>query len=318
MLLRFTAVMVLLVTMVSGAGTVCGQTYPTKVVRIFTAGVGGGSDFIARLIAQGISGPLGQQVIVENRTGVIPGEIVSQAAPDGHTIILAAGTLWIGPLLRKTSYDPIRDFLPITLACRAPNVVVVHPALPVRSINELIAMAKAKPGALNYSTGATGASSHLAAELFKAMTGVNMVRIPYKNGATETADLLSGQIQFTFGAAAAVGPHIKLGKLKALAVSSAERSSLFPDLPTITSSGVPGYESETNYGLLAPAKTPDAIVRRLNQEAVRFLQTADAKEKFLTISLEAVGSTPDKFEAAIKSEMTRMGKLIRDAGIRDE
>ena len=142
MLLRFTAVMVLLVTMVSGAGTVCGQTYPTKVVRIFTAGVGGGSDFIARLIAQGISGPLGQQVIVENRTGVIPGEIVSQAAPDGHTIILAAGTLWIGPLLRKTSYDPIRDFLPITLACRAPNVVVVHPALPVRSINELIAMAK--------------------------------------------------------------------------------------------------------------------------------------------------------------------------------
>ena len=315
---RLVAWLMLPVTTVLGADIVCGQTYPTKVIRIFTAGVGGGSDFIARLIAQGISGPLGQQVIVENRTGVIPGEIVSQAPPDGHTIILAAGTLWIGPLLRKTSFDPIRDFSPVSLTSRAPNVIVVHPSLPVKSVKELIALAKTQPGALNYSTGATGASSHLAAELFKSMTGVTMVRIPYKSGASETADLLSGHVQLTFGAAAAVAPHIKSGRLRPLAVSSAEPSSLFPGLPTVTASGVRGYQSETNYGLLVPARTPEAVIRRINQETVRFLDAGEAKDKFLGNSIEAVGSPPEQFAAVIKSEMTRMGKLIKDAGIRDE
>ena len=323
---RFVVVTALMVAMGAGATLVCaqtpstgsGQAYPNKVIRIFTAGVGGGSDFIARLIAQGISGPLGQQVIVENRSGVVPGETVAQAAADGHTIILAAGTLWIGPLLRKTTFDPIRDFAPVSLTTRAPNVVVVHPSLPVKTIKELIALAKSKPGALNYSTGASGASSHLAAELFKSMANVNMVRIPYKNGATENADLLSGQVQLTFGAAGAVGPFIKQGRLRGLAVSSSEPSSLFPGLPSITASGVPGYESETNYGFLVPARTPEAVIRRLNQETVRFLQIADTKEKFIGSSLEAVGSPAEVFAAVIKSEMTRMGKLIKDAGIRDD
>ncbi len=303
--------------MVTGTGGVSAQIYPTKPIRIVTGGVGGGSDFTARLIAQGISAPLGQQVIVDNRgSGVIPGELVSRAPPDGYTLLVSSSSLWIVPLLQSVPFDPVRDFLPIALTNRAPNILVVHPSLPVKSIKELTALAKARPGELNYSTGSTGASSHLAAELFKVMAGVNMVRIPYKSGATEIFDLLSGQVQLTFGTAASVMPLVKARKLRALAVTSAQPFALAPELPTVAASGLPGYESETVAGIFAPAKTPAAIINRLNQEIVQVLKRADVREKYANTGVEAVGSSPEEFAAKIKSDITRMSKVIKDAGLR--
>ena len=300
-----------------GAGSACGQSYPYKALRIVTSGVGGGSDFVARQIAQGISGPLGQPVIVENRGGggIGTGEIVAQASPDGYTLIVGSNSLWIAPLLQKLPFDGVRDFAPITTTTEAPLVLVVNPSLPVASVKELIALAKAKPGALNYASGNTGASNHLAGEMFKSLAGINIVRIPYKGGGAAMNDVIGGQVQMTFLAGSVVGPQIKSGKLKGLAVTSVQPSALAPGLPTMAASGVPGYEMVGIDGILAPAKTPAPVIRRLNQEMRRFLETPEAKERFFSIGVEAVGSTPQEFANKIKSDMARMGKLIKDAGI---
>ncbi len=295
-----------------------GQAYPIKPIRIATAGVGGGNDVIARLIAQGISGPIGQQVIVDNRPTRLLPDLVAKAAPDGYTLMVYSGGLWLLPFMADVSYDPVKDFAPVTFAARSPLVVVVHPTLPVRSIKDLIALAKARPGELNFSTGGSGSSSHLAPELFKQMTGVNMVRIPYKSGAVEIADLIGGQLQLTFGGGGTVAPYVKSGRLAAIAVTSPQPSALFPGLPTVASSGLPGYESVQIFGLFTQAKTPDAVIRQLNQEIVKYLSTAETKERILSAGLEAVGSSPEEFAAVIRAEMARMGKVIRDAGIRDE
>ena len=300
-----------------GAGMVFAQSYPNKPVRIVTGGVGGGNDFAARLIAQGLTASLGQQVIVDNRaSGVIPGETVSRAPPDGYTLLVTGGTLWIGPLLQHTPYDPMRDFAPISLLTRAPNILVVHPSLPVKSVSELIALAKARPGELNYSSsGAAGGSSHLAGELFKAMAGVNITRIPYKTSASETSDLIAGHVQLAFGTAASVMPHLKSHRLKALAVTSAEPSALVPGLPTVAASGLRGYEAEQNLALLAPAKTPAPVVGLVHREVVRVLTRSDIKEKFFNLGVETVGDSPQECAAAIKAEMAKMGKLIKKTGI---
>jgi tripartite-type tricarboxylate transporter receptor subunit TctC len=294
------------------------QTYPVKPVRIVTGGVGGGADLISRLIAQGIAEPLGQPVIVDNRgSGVVPGDIVAKAAPDGYTLLVTSGVLWIGAFIEpNVPYDVVRDFAPISWTNKQPNVLVVHPALPVKTVRELIALAKSKPGALNYSTGATGSATHLAPELFKTMAKVNMVRIPYKSGATEIADLVGGHVQLTFGTPATFMPHIKSGKVRAVAVASAEPSALFPGLPTIASSGVPGYESGVITGIFATAKTPEAIINRLNSEIVRHFTNPETKQRLLNTGVEAVGSTPAAFAAAIKADMAKWGKLIKDANIR--
>ncbi len=304
--------------MVLDASGASGENYPNKPVRMVTHGVGGGADFVARLIASGLTDSLGRQVVVDNRAhGVIPGEITSKAPPDGYTLLLASSPLWVAALLQNTPYDPLRDFLPITFAATSPHILVVSPSVAAKSVKDLIALAKARPGALNYSSGSTGSSTHLAGELFNAMSGVNIVRIPYKTGTSQVTDVISGEVQMSFGIAGSVAPHVKSGRLRALAVTSPQPSALFPDLPTVAAT-LPGFESGSLYGMFAPAKTPAAIINRLNQETVRVLNRANVKEKFLNVGVEVVGSSPQEFAATIRSEMARMGKVIRDAAIRVE
>jgi len=299
--------------------TVSGQPYPDKPIRMVTGGTGGSSDTVSRLLAQGLTSSLGQQVIVDSRpSGVIPGQIVTAAPPDGYTLLLSSGSLWIAPLMQKTPYDAVRDFSTITLTNMAPNVLVVTPSLPVKSVAELIALAKAKPGVLNYSTSAVGGSGHLAAELFNVMAGVNTVHIPYKAAGLALSDLMGGRVQMAFATGGSVAPHVKSGRLRALAVTSPQPSILFPELPTVAASGLPGYESITIHGLFAPAKTPAVLINRLNQETVRFLKTPEAKERFLSAGVEPVGTSPEEFTAKIKSEVARLQKVIKSAGIRLE
>ena len=302
-----------LAILVPVCGTVCAQEYPSKPIRIITSALGGGSDFVSRLVAQGISGPLGQPVLVENRSGVIPGEMVSRSPPDGHTLLGTASTLWIGPLLQKTPYDPVKDFSPITLIARSPNVLVVHPSVPVKTVKELVTLTKAQ--SLSASSGGTGGGSHLSIELFNALAGVKVVRVPYKDSTRELADLISGEVQMTFGAPASLMPQVKVGKLRALGITSAQPSPLLPGFPTIAASGLPGYEMVSLTTLFAPAKTPDAVIKRLNTEVVRYLQSPEAKERLLTFGVEPVGSSPEQLAATVKSEVARLGKVIKDAGI---
>jgi len=299
-----------------------GQGYPNKPIRLITAEAGGGNDFAARLIVQGLAGSLGQQMVVDNRGGaggIIAVEIAARAQPDGYTLLLYANNIWLIPLLRSSvPYDPVRDFAPITWAAKSPNTVVVHPSLPVRSMEELIAYAKARPGELNYGSGGTGATTHLAVELFKSMTGVNIVRVPFKGNGPALNALIGGQVQLMFATAGAVAPHLKSGRLRALAVTSAQPSPLAPGLPTVAASGLPGYESISIYGVYAPSRTPPAIVQHLNEAIVRVLGRAEVKEKFLASGVETVGSAPGELAAIMKSEIARMGKVIRDAGLRED
>lgn len=305
--------------MVLGAGFACGQDYPNKPIRFVTAAPGGGIDFTARMVAQGLTGSLNEQVVVDNRGGTsIAEQTVAKAPPDGYTILVHNNTVWTLPLLQKAPYDPTKDLLPITLATRSPNMLVVHPSMPVNSVKELIALAKASPGAINYAAGAIGASNHLAAELFKAMAGVNLARIGYKGGGPALNDLISGQVQVMFATTGSVTPHVKSGRLRALAVTSAEPSALAPGLPTIAASGVPGYESVTLYGLFAPAKTPATIINRLNRETVLFLNMPDTKERFFNSGVETVGSSSQEFATAIRTDIARLVKVIKDAGLRVE
>ena len=305
-------------SIVLGMGWAYSQEFPNKPIRMLAGEVGGSSDFPARMIAQGISGPLGKTVIVDNRPSSLIGDIVARASPDGYTLLGSGNLLWLEPLIKKTSYDMEKDFSPITLVTATPQVVVVHPSVAANSVKELIALAKAKPGELNYASGPSGAPSHLAPELFKAMAGVNIVRIPYKGSGPGLNALVAGEVEFMINNATAAMPHVKSGKLKALAVTSAQPSALLPGLPTVSASGLPGYETVNMFGILAPAKTPGPIISLLNQEMVRVLNRGDAKEKFLNVGAEVVGSSPVAFAAAIKSETARMGKMIKSAGIKPD
>jgi tripartite-type tricarboxylate transporter receptor subunit TctC len=306
-------------------GTACAQNvgaaqpYPSKPIRIVAPGIGGSADFVARMMAQGLTSNNGWQVIVDNRAnGVVPGEIVSRATPDGYTLLLTTNSLWVGPLMSdNTPYNPARDFTPIVLATVSPNVLLVYPGLPAKSVKELVDLARAKPGQLNYGSGATGASSHLAAELMKSMASINMVRIPYKSNAAQIADLMAGQIQLFFSNATAAPPHMKSGKLRGLAVTSGQAFRLFPELPPISAT-VPGYDSVGMAGAFGPARMPPAMVTRLNQEIIRALDRPDIKDKFNAAGIEAVGGTPQHFASTIKSEVIKWGKIIKDAGIREE
>ena len=301
------------------AGIASAQTYPIKPVRIVTSEPGGSNDFAARVVAQELSVALGQQVIVENRpAGIIPGEIVSRAAPDGYTLLFIGSSFWVGPLMQKTPYDPVKDFAPVSLVNRAPTILVVHPSLPVNSVQELIALAKRRPGELDYAMGAPGGSSHLSAELFKALTGTNIVRIPYKGNAQALNGLIGGQVQLMFAVSAAISPHVKSSRLRALATTGAQPSALAPGLPTVESAGVPGYESETMVSVFAPARTSTMIVQRLTDEIVKALARPDVKEKFFKAGVEVVGSSPDQLVATMKNDASRFGKVIKDSGIRLE
>ena len=303
----------------TAASTVQAQSFPAKPIRIITSGVGGAGDVASRLVAQGIASALGQQVIVDNRaSGPIPVEVTLKSPADGYTLMLYGSTVWLGPYLRANAPDPLRDFAPISLAATAPNILVVHPSLPVKNVKEFVALAKARPGALNYGTTGIGSSPHLAAELFQAMAGVQFVRISYKGAGAALTDLIGGQIQLSFATASSVSPHLKTGRLRALGVSSARESILLPGLTTIAAAGLPGYESSSLQGVFAPAGVPAPILQKLSQEIMRYLHSSDAREKFLAVGVEVVGSTPEQFTAAMKTEMSRMGKVIRDAGIRED
>ncbi len=304
----------------AGAMAVSAQNYPTRSIRIVTAEAGGGSDLPARVVAQNLSPVLGHPVVVDNRGGVlVVGEIVAKAAPDGYTLLFFGNSLWTLPLMRsKMNYDAAKDFTPITLAIVTPTMLVVHPSLPVNSVKDLVALAKSKPGQLLYSSAAAGTGNHLAAELFKSMTGTDMVRVAYKGHPSALNAVVSGEVQVFFPI---VGPgiaQVNAGKLKALAVTTSQPTPLAPGLPTVAASGLPGYASVFQAGLFAPTGTPAAIISRLNREAVQILKRTDVKERLLSMGMEALGSSPQEFAAAIKNEVAVMGKVIKDAGIRDE
>jgi len=296
-------------------GISCGQQYPVKPVRIVTAPAGGGNDFSARLVARGIGGPLGQQVIVDNRPTILGPEIVSKAQPDGYTLLLTGSSHWIGPLVDKVSYDPIRDFAAISLVDRTPVLLVVHPSLPVKNVKQLIALARAKPGQLNVSSGATGTSNYLGAVLFNSLAKVDIVRIPYKGAAPALTAVMSGETQLMFGSPGGSMSHVNSGRLRALAVGSEKPSALAPGLPTMAESGVPGFVSEAVHVVLAPAGTPPAIVSRLHQEIDRFVQSTDGRNQFLKGGVEAASSSPEGLVAMMKSEMATIGKVLRAAGV---
>ena len=292
------------------------QGYPNKLIRIVTAPVGSSADFLARMIAQGIAGPLGQTVIVDNRASFVAAETVAKSPADGYTIYFTGGTFWIGSLLEHVQYDPVKDFAPITITHQQPNVLVVHPQLPAKSVKELIALAKAKPGQLNFVGLGVGGSVQLAGEVFKAMSGVNMTLVNYKLTATALSDVMTGQVQVFFAVASTVAEQIKSGRLRALAITSATPSALFPGMPTIAASGVPGYNVVGIYGVFAPARTPAAVISRLNQEINQSLNKPELKEKYVAAGLEVVGSTPEQLAAEVKSEMTMVSKVLKDAGNR--
>ena len=294
------------------------SSYPSKVVRIQTTEAGGYPDAVARLLAQGLSASLGQQVIVENRA-IAAVELVAKAPPDGYTLLFYTSVLWLSPYLRDgVTWDPLRDFAPVMLATHSPNIMVVHPSLPVKSVRDLIALAKARPGELNYSTSSPGSGNHLAAELFRVMAEVKVVRINYQGTGSALNSLASGEVQLSFPSAGSVLPHLRAGRVRALAVTSAQPSALAPELPTVAAAGLPGYEASAYNGLLAPAKTSPAVIAKLNQDALQILRRIEVKERIFNGGGEVVGGTPDEFAAVMRLEMAKWGKLIREAGIRGE
>jgi tripartite-type tricarboxylate transporter receptor subunit TctC len=299
---------------VFGAGA---QDYPVKTIRIVATEAGGGTDFSSRILARALPAGLGRPVIVENRAAILATEGVARAAPDGYTVLATANSAWLLPFLRKSiSWDPVKDFAPVSLVNSAPNIVSVHPSLPVKNVRDLIALSKARPGQLNYGS-ALGNSTHLSAELFKAMAGVNWVHIPYRGNSIAMIDLMSGQIQIMFPSFGAALSHAKSGRLRALAVTSARPSPQLPDVPTVGAT-LKGYQSGVAFGILAPAGTPAPVVRRLHQEIVKALSTPEVKDQFLNGGLEIIGSSPEEFAAFIRDDMKKMGKVIQDAGIREQ
>jgi tripartite-type tricarboxylate transporter receptor subunit TctC len=299
----------------------CAADYPTRAIHLIVPfAPGGGNDTVARLVSDGVTAELGQPVVVENRPGaggVVGAEAVARAPADGYTLFLGGvGSHAINPNLHAhLSYDPIRDFAPITLVASAPLVLVVHPSVPAKSVRELVALAKAQPGHLNYASNGNGSSSHLAAVMFDSMTGADMVHVPYKGLSPALTDLLSGQVQLMFSSVVAILPHVKAGKLRALAVSSPARMALLPDLPTIAESGVPGYESSSWYGILAPAGTPPEVVKRLNAALVKVIAQPAFRDALAREGAEPVGNSPEAFGAFIKAEKERLGDVIRQAKV---
>jgi tripartite-type tricarboxylate transporter receptor subunit TctC len=305
--------------MVTLARAANGQDYPTHPIRFVTAAVGGGIDFNARLLAQGLTERLKQQVVVDNRGGTsIAEQTVAKGMPDGYTLLVHNNTVWVSPLLGPVPYEHEKELAPITLLSRSPNILVVHPSLQVNTVKELVDRARAAPGEIDYASGPVGAANHLAAELFNALAGVKLVRIGYKGGGPALNDVLAGQVKVMFATTGSVSGHVKSGKLKGLAVTSAQPSPLAPGLPTVAASGVPGYAAEAIYGFWAPARTPPAILALLNREAVAMLNTPEVKQRFFNSGVESVGTTPQEFAAAIKSESRHLGAVIKKAGLRGQ
>jgi tripartite-type tricarboxylate transporter receptor subunit TctC len=282
---------------------------------------GGTTDILGRIASQKLSEALGQQVVPDNRSGAsgnIGTEQVAKAPPDGYTLLTAPGsTLTIHPsLYAKLGFDPLRDFAPVTILAGVPNLLVVHPSLPVRNVKELIALAKSKPDQLNYASTGAGQSTHLSMELFKNMAGVKIVHVPYKGSAPAVTDLLGGHVPMMFDNMPSALPHVKAGKLRALGVSTSKRSATAPDVPTVAESGLPGFDVTVWFAVLAPAATPRDIVTRLNRVLVKALQGADVREKLASQGAEPIGNTPEQFTAQMKADLAKWAKVVKAANIK--
>jgi tripartite-type tricarboxylate transporter receptor subunit TctC len=308
----------------ASADSALAQSYPSKAVRIvIPQAAGSQSDLFTRLLGQRLTESLGQSVINDPRPGAggaLGAEVAARAAPDGYTLLMGTNsTHGSNPALyRKLPYDPIRDFAPITLTLGTPYVLAVHPSLPVSNLKQLIAFAKSRPAQLNYASAGNGSTHHLCGELLKTMAGVDIVHVPYKGGPPSTAAVLGGEMSMHFSSVAALQTHIKSGKLKAFGVTTAKRSSLLPDTPTMSEAGLPGFEMLSWFGLLAPAATPRPIIDRLNAETVKVLSAPDIKSAMAAQGSEIMAGSPEQFAEHIKSEIARIGKIAKDAGIRAE
>jgi len=298
------------------------QSYPTKPVRIIVPLVPGGNlDIVARAVGQRLGEGLGQQVIVENRPGassLVGTQYVAKSAADGYTLLAMANTFASVPsVIANPGYDPVKDFTGVTLTCKVAQVLVVTPALPVKSVKELVALAKARPGELSYGSSGNGSTGHFAAELFNQKAGLKMLHVPYKGNAQALVDIIAGQVMMMYDQVSTSHPHVKAGKLKALAVTSSTRSSLFPDLPTVDEAGVKGYEAITYNGLLAPAGTPREVLARLQSEVAKAVAVPAMRNNFLERGVElAASSSPDEFTAYIRNDVAASAKLARNAGIK--
>ena len=293
------------------------QTYPTKPVRIVTAEVGSGNDLASRAIALNIGGGMGQPFIVDNR-GFMGSEIVMKAAPDGYTLLCYGAPMWLSPFLRaRVPWDPLKDFAPITLTVETPNLLVLHPAVAAKTLEELLALARAKPGELNYGSSSVGATPHLAAEMFRAMTGIHIVRVPYKGSGPAFIDLMAGQIQVLFSSTVSSMPHVKTGKVRGLAITSLKRAAALPDVPTIAETYA-GFESSSWFGLLAPAKTPKAVVDRLLNDTRTALRSTEMRQALVSQGAEPGGLSSAEFANYFQTEIRKWAGVVKSAGVRLE
>jgi len=316
-ILQRAVLVVVLALIAAGAGA---QSYPTKPIRLVVPfPAGGTTDILAREVGQRLSLSLGQSVVVDNRPGAggnIGSELVAKSAPDGYTLLMATvGTHAINPsLYAKMPYDHVKDFAPVVLVAGVPNVLEVTPSLPVNSVADLIKLAKEKPGQINFASSGNGTSIHLSGELFKTMAGVDMTHVPYKGSAPALTDLIGGQVQVMFDNLPSSLPQIKAGKLRAIAVTSAERAPALPNVPTIAESGLPGFEATSWFGLVAPAGTPPAIIARINADVNQWLQSPEAREKLLAQGAAAAGGTPEQFAAYIRTETEKWARVVKASG----
>lgn len=302
------------------ATPVIAQTYPAKPIRIIVPfAPGGGTDITARVVGQRLTEAWGQPVVIDNRPGagtMIGTEIAARSAADGYTLIIASASHALNPsLYRKVNYDPVRDFSPVTLAIAFPFVIAVHPSIPARSVKELIALARSRPGKLTYASSGTGSTNHLAGELFKSMAGADIVHVPYKGGGPALNDAIGGQVSMIFGTVLETLPQVKAGKLRGLAVTAGKRAPLAPDLPTVAEDGLPGYDVTGWYAFLAPAGTPHDVLVKLNQEMTRILRSPATKERLLAMGAEPWPTSLDEAQKFIASEVVRWGKVIKAARI---
>ena len=308
-----------LITAAPAASTASAQPYPSRPIRfIVPFAPGGGNDVIARFIGSRLAEAWGQQIVVDNRAGAggnIAGEIVARSSPDGYTIFMFNSANAIAPnLYQGLAYDPVRDFQPVVLIAISPFALVVHPSTPAHSVRDLIALAKARPGTLTYASGGNGSATHLAADQFKQMAGIDMIHVPYKGAGPAFVDLVAGQVTMYFSSIPPALPHIKSGRVRALGLSSEKRSSLLPDLPTIAESGVKGYESEVSYGIVVPARTSADIVRKLNAEVVRILAEGDARSRLVSQGADVAAGTPQDYARYMRAEIAKWAKVIRASG----
>ncbi len=304
------------------AGPVAAQQYPAKPIRMIIGfPPGGGTDIIGRIVGQRLSETLGQQILPDNRggaSGQIAAELTAKAPPDGYTVMMAhiAAISILPSLISKLPYDPQKDFAAISLVAIGPNLLVVHPSVPARSVKELVALAKARPGQLHYASPGAGTVQHLSGELFKLQARVDMLHVPYKGSGQSIVDLIAGHVHLDFDSVPPVLPHVRSGRLRALAVTSEKRFSILPDIPTVNEGGVPGFDMSTWWGLVAPAAVSKDIIARLQIETVKLLRQPDVKEKIAFAGADTVGNTADQFGAFIRSETAKYARIVKDANIK--